>query len=75
MVTKTHKFKLHRIFQDEDSVIGSFMIVNEEVIYPNKAAEHNCSMIPAGPISAHTHNRIVGLLKHERSTMYLEKVE
>ena len=76
MVEKTHKFKLHRIFQDKDSVIGSFTITNDEVSFPNKAAEHNCGLIPAGPISTYTHNRIVNLLNSkEKSTMYLEKVE
>lgn len=70
-----HKFKLHRVFQDKDEVIGTFEVRDNDIVFPSHADEHYCSMFPAGPMSAFTKNRISSLLDNEEKTMYLRKVK
>lgn len=71
----THKFKLHRVFQDKDEVIGAFEVRDNEIVFASHADEHHCSMFPAGPMSQYTKNRITHLLNNDEKTMYLEKAE
>lgn len=71
----THKFKLHRILDGKDEVIGVFKVENDQIKFPTHADEHHCSMFPAGPISNYTRNRISNLLDSKTKTMYLEKVK
>lgn len=72
MVTK---FKLHRISNGEDRVIGSFEVHDNEIVFPSVSDEHNCDMFPPGTMSAYTKNRISHLLDNDHKSMYLEKVK
>lgn len=72
MVTK---FKLHRVVNDEDKVIGTFEVRDNEIVFPTPSDEHHCDLFPAGPMDAHTRNRINHLLDNPDKTMYLEKVK
>lgn len=69
------KFKLHRIFEGKDEVIGVFEVRDNEIVFPSSADEHHCSMFPAGKMSASTQNRITHLLNNKDKTIYLEKVK
>ncbi len=70
-----HKFKLHRVFQGEDKVIGTFEVRDNEIVFPSLRDEHHCDMFDAGPMSAYTQNRISHLLDNKDKTFYLEKVK
>lgn len=70
-----YRFKLHRVFQGEDKVIGTFEVRNNEIVFPTSADEHHCDMFPAGPMSPYTQNRISHLLDNQDKSMYLEKVK
>jgi hypothetical protein len=69
------KFKLHRVFDGEDEVIGAFEIQDDKIIFPSDLDQHHCDMFPPGAMSQHTMNRILSLLNHKTKTMYLEKIE
>ena len=71
----THKFKLHRVSNDEDEVIGTFEIQGEEIVFPTNVDRHHCDMFPPGKMSDSTKNRISELLDNKQKTMYLEKVK
>lgn len=71
----TYKFKLHRIFNGEDKVIGTFEVRGNEIVFPSVTDEHHCDMFPPGPMSAYTQNRITHLLDNKQKTMYLEKIK
>lgn len=74
-MVKTHKFKLHRVFDGKDSVLGSFEVIDGKITFPSHADEHHCDMFPAGEMSDSTKNRITHLLDNKEKTMYLEKVK
>lgn len=69
------KFKLHRVKDGKDSVIGTFEVRDGDIIYPSHSDEHHCDMFPAGQMSAYTKNRISHLIDNKEKTMYLEKVK
>lgn len=70
-----HKFKLHRVFNDKDEVIGTFEIQGDDIVFPTNVDRHHCDMFPAGKMSDSTRNRIGHLLDNQEKTMYLEKVK
>jgi len=72
MVTK---FKLHRVLDGKDSVIGTFEVRDNSIVFPTRRDQHHCDMFPVGPMSDYTKNRISQLLNNKTKTMYLEKVE
>lgn len=72
MVTK---FKLHRVLNGEDKVIGTFEVKDGQISFPSHADQHHCDMFPPGEMSAYTKNRITHLLDNKQKTMYLEKVK
>lgn len=69
------KFKLHRVTDGEDKVIGSFSVENNEIKFASHHDQHHCDMFPPGPISAYTNNRIHHLLDNKDKSMYLEQVK
>lgn len=72
MVTK---FKLHQIFNGKDSVVGSFEVKDNHIVFPTIADEYACDIFPAGKISGYTHNKITELLNNKTKSMWLEKVK
>ena len=70
-----HKFKLHRVIDNIDEVIGTFEIHDNEIVFPSNVDRHHCDMFPAGKMSDYTKNRINHLLDNKQKTMYLEKVK
>lgn len=69
------RFKLHRVFQGKDKVIGQFVVEDNKISFPTHADKHHCDMFPEGGMSAYTKNRITHLLDNQEKTMYLEKVK
>lgn len=75
MTETSEKYKLHRISNEKDSVIGVFEVRNGEIVFPSSVDARHCDMFPAGPISQYTKNRITLLLDNKEKSMYLEKVK
>ena len=68
------KYEVHRVFEGEDRVIGTFEVADKSVSFPTHSDELNCDIIPAGPISSRTEDRIKYLLDNDHKSMYLKKV-
>jgi len=75
MEQANQKFKLHRIFEGKDEIIGSFKVKDGSIIFSTKVDEHHCDMFPPGPIASYTRNKIAHLLNNKSKSMYLEQVE